>query len=134
MSSAAPFRFADRVWFADLDARRHLNSVAFLAIVEAARDAFLRHVDRGYDPTAPGARDLILVRTEIDYEGQAGWEEELRVEIAPQTVADDRLILRFVLRAGERTLAAGRTVQLGFDYERQRTADLPPALLAGLRA
>jgi acyl-CoA thioesterase FadM len=66
MSPRPPFTFADRVRFADLDARGHLNNVAFLAIVDAARNAFLRHVDPSYDPTAPGARDLILVRTEID--------------------------------------------------------------------
>jgi acyl-CoA thioester hydrolase len=134
MSSRGPFEFADRVRFADLDARGHLNNVAFLAIVEAARNAFLRHVDPAYDPTAPGPRDLILVRTEIDYEGQAAWEEELAVQIAPEDVTPDRLVLRFGVRAGERRLASGRTVQLGFDYEGQRPAGLPEAILAGLRA
>jgi acyl-CoA thioester hydrolase len=134
MSPRPPFTFADRVRFADLDARGHLNNVAFLAIVEAARNAFLRHVDPSYDPTAPGARDLILVRTEIDYEGQAGWEEELGVEIAPADVSENRLVLRFAVRCGDRTLATGATVQRGFDYERQRPTALPAAILAGLRA
>jgi acyl-CoA thioester hydrolase len=134
MPPGAPFEFADRVRFADLDARGHLNNVAFLAIVEAARNAFLRHVDPGYDPTAPGARDLILVRTEIDYEGQAGWEDELGVELAPVDVSEDRLVLRFAVRSGDRTQATGTTVQRGFDYERQRPTRLPAAILAGLRA
>jgi acyl-CoA thioester hydrolase len=133
MAGRTPFVFSDRVRFGDLDARGHLNNVAFLAIVEAARNAFLRDVDPDYDPTAPGERDLILVRTAIDYQGQAGWEEELEVEVVPESVDEDRLVLGFALRAGDRMLATGSTVQLGYDYSRQRRVGLPPGIVAGLR-
>jgi acyl-CoA thioester hydrolase len=133
MAGRTPFVFSDRVRFADLDARGHLNNVAFLAIVEAARNAFPSDVDPDYDPTAPGERNLILVRTAIDYQGQAGWEEELEVEVVPESVDDDRLVLGFALRAGNRTLATGSTVQLGYDHSRQRRVGLSTGIVAGLR-
>ena len=130
-----PFTFRDHVRYADLDARGHLNNVAFLTFVEAARIAFLRSLDPEYDPTSPGRRDLILAHTAIDYRAQASFEEEILAEVTAEDVEDRRFGLRFRLRAGAdgRMLAEARNVVVGFDYDAQEPADVPAALRDALR-
>lgn len=132
--AAAPFVFSDRVRFADLDARGHLNNVAFLALMEAARQAFLRELDPGYDPTRPQARDLILAHTEIDYRAQAGWEDDVVVELVPEDVDDNTFRLAFVMRVDDHLVAEGSAVLVGYDYEAQETTALPHGLRAKLDA
>lgn len=128
------FRFRERVRFADLDARGHLNNVAFLALVEAARQAFLKELGVGYEPTRPQARDLILARNEIDYRAQACWEDEVLVRLWPEEIGDKSFRLRFEMCVGETTIAEGHSAYVGFDYEQQEAAALDPRLKAALEA
>lgn len=132
MPERSPFVFVDRVRFGDLDARGHLNNVAFLQLVEAARQAFLREVDEGYDPTRPHSRDLILARNEIDYRAQASWDEDVTVELVPADVSDRSFDLGFRMSVGDRLVAEGSSTLVGFDYDNQEPATLPDALRRGL--
>ncbi len=128
------FRFRERVRFADLDARGHLNNVAFLALVEAARQAFLKALGVGYEPTRPQVRDLILARNEIDYRAQASWEDEVLVRLWPEDIGDKSFRLRFEMCVGEKTIAEGHSAYVGFDYEQQEPAALEARLKAALEA
>ena len=130
-----PFAFVDRVRFADLDARGHLNNVAFLEFFEAARLAFIRHVDPSHDPTRASGRDLILAHTSIDYRSPAAFEEEIRTLVRPVEVERGKFRIALEMRstADERLLAEGENVIVGYDYEADETSDIPPPLYEGLR-
>lgn len=130
------FQFRDQVRFADLDARGHLNNVAFLTFVEAARIAYLRSVDASYDPTTASERDLILAHTSIDYRAQVSFEEYIVATVRPQEVSERKLTLAFELHAEEdgRLLAEAINVMVGFDYERQEPTELADTLRRGLQA
>ena len=121
--------------FADLDARGHLNNVAFLQFFEAARLAFIRHVHPEHDPTTTSNEDMILVHTDIDYRAQAKFEEEIRTLVTPSEVEPNKFRVSFEMRSGgdDRLLAEGTNVMVGFDYEKQETTEIAAPLYEGLR-
>ncbi|GAC1317668.1 MAG: hypothetical protein NVSMB25_05780 [Thermoleophilaceae bacterium] len=131
-----PFVFVDRVRFADVDARGHLNNVAFLQFFEAARLAFIREVHPDHDPTTPTAEDLIVARSEIDYRAPASFEEEICTRVTVRDVESNRFRVEFEMRsaADERVLAVGANVVVGYDYERGEAAPIAEPLRRGLEA
>jgi acyl-CoA thioester hydrolase len=133
---AEPFVFVDRVRFADLDARGHLNNVAFLQFFEAARLAFIRDLHPEHDPTVPTDEDLIVARTEIDYRAPADWEEEIRTLVVASDVERNKFTVSFEMRSGgdDRLLAEGSNVVVGYDYEKGEAAEIAEALYEALRA
>jgi acyl-CoA thioester hydrolase len=133
---ADPFVFVDRVRFADLDARGHLNNVAFLQFFEAARLAFIRDLHPQHDPTVPTDEDLIVARTEIDYRAPADFEEEIRTLVTADEVDRNKFTVRFEMRSGrdDRLLAEGSNVVVGYDYEKGEAADVAEPLYEALRA
>jgi acyl-CoA thioester hydrolase len=123
------------VRFADLDARGHLNNVAFLQFVEAARIAFLREVDPSYDPTRPSDDDTIVARTGIDYRAPVEFEEEIHTLVRASEVERNKARLDFEMRAARdgRLLAEAHNVVVGYSYASGEAAPLNEALHAGLR-
>ncbi len=136
MAEPEPFVFVDRVRFADLDARGHLNNVAFLQFFEAARLAFIRELHPEHDPTVPTDEDLIVARTEIDYRAPAEFEEEIRTLVSAGDVERNKFTVRFEMRASrdDRLLAEGSNVVVGYDYEKGEAADVAEPLYEALRA
>lgn len=131
---ADPFVFVDRVRFADLDARGHLNNVAFLQFFEAARLAFIRDLHPGHDPTVPTDEDLIVARTEIDYRAPADFEEEIRTLVRAGEVERNKFTVLFEMRSAKdgRLLAEGSNVVVGYDYENGEAAHIAEPLYEAL--
>jgi YbgC/YbaW family acyl-CoA thioester hydrolase len=129
---AEAFEYRDRVRFADLDARGHLNNVAFLQFVEAAQLAFIRHVHPAYDPTSTERLGLTLSRSEVDYLSPAGFEDEIVIRVWPTDVHADRFSLSFQLRDGGQIVAEATNTMLGYDHGAGRQAEIDPRLHAGL--
>ena len=130
-----PFVHVDRVRFADLDPRGHLNNVRFLEFFEAARQAFIRHVHPAYDPTYASAEGLIVVQAHIDYRAQATFEQEVRTRVRGRDVSEKKFRAEFEMRAGDddHLVAEGHNVMVGYDYAGGETTPLPAPLLQGLR-
>lgn len=128
------FVFVDHVRFGDLDARGHLNNVAFLSFVEGARQAFLRHVYPAHDPTVPSEDDVILAHTEIDYLSPARFEEEIHCTVRVEDVEPKKFSLAFELKGDDgRTLAKAANVMVGYDYEREESAEVASGLYEALQ-
>ncbi len=122
--------------FADLDARGHLNNVAFLQFFEAARIAYLRSLNPDHDPTAPSREDVIVARTEIDYLAPARFEEEIHTTVRPAEVDEKKLTLELEMLSAEdgRVLARGSNVVVGYDYDSEESAPLAEPVRRALRA
>jgi acyl-CoA thioester hydrolase len=103
----------DRVRFADLDARGHLNNVALLTFFEAARIMYLRRRFAEED-----ARDLILVSQHIDYRAPGGLDDDLRTWLRPAEVRTKSFRLEFeIRREDDDTLVAdGHGIYVAYDY------------------
>lgn len=124
----------ERVRFGDLDAMKHLNNVVFLRYFETARINYLNELMESHDPVnrADGF-GFIFASCQIDYRSPAHFDEEVAIRVRPAHVGTKSLKLEFDMRVGERLIAEGHGILVGYDYERERTVPLPDALKERLR-
>jgi YbgC/YbaW family acyl-CoA thioester hydrolase len=120
----------DRVRFADLDARGHLNNVALLTFFEAARIMYLRNCFGEED-----AHDLILVSQHIDYRAPGGLDDELRTLLRPTEIRTKSFRLGFEIRREENAtlVAEGSGVYVAYDYANSASKALSPEMCARLQ-
>ena len=124
----------ERVRFGDLDAMRHLNNVVFLRYFETARIGYLNSLSEDHDPVN---RDhgfgFIFASCHIDYRSPGEFDEEVAIRVRPAEVGTKSLKLEFDMRVGERLLAEGYGVLVGYDYASGETTALPETLKARLQ-
>lgn len=125
----------ERVRFGDLDAMKHLNNVVFLRYFETARIDYLNQLMESHDPVNRGANGFgfIFASCHIDYRSPAHFDEEVAIRVRPAEVGTKSLKLEFEMAVGERLIAEGHGVLVGYDYEAERTVPLPDALKERLR-
>ena len=104
-----PFVYRDTVRFRDLDALGHVNNAVFLSYMESARFAWFVSVGAG---DAPYER-LILARAEVE------------VGVRPSRLGTKSFELEYEVRADGRLAAEGKSVLVGFDYERGASMEIP---------
>jgi acyl-CoA thioester hydrolase len=125
----------ERVRFGDLDAMRHLNNVVFLRYFETARIQYIQQVMGGRDPVHPeGGFALIFAQCHIEYRSPGHYDEDVAIRVRPADVGTKSFRLDFDMRVGERLLAEGHGVLVGYDYVDGRSVELPDALKTRLRA
>jgi acyl-CoA thioester hydrolase len=119
----------ERVRFGDLDAMRHLNNVVFLRYFETARIDYLRHLI-DHDPANPEGSDfgLIFAEGHINYRSPGYFDDEVHINLRTADPRRSSFRVEFEMRVGERLLAEGYGVLVGFDYVTQRARPLPDAL------
>jgi acyl-CoA thioester hydrolase len=124
----------ERVRFGDLDAMRHLNNVVFLRYFETARIAYIGELLER-DPVHPeGGFALIFAQCHIDYRSPGHFDEEVAIRVRPADVGSKSFRLEFDMRVGDRLLAEGHGVLVGYDYEAGTTVALPEELKTRLRS
>ena len=124
----------ERVRFGDLDAMKHLNNVVFLRYFETARIDYLNSVMGAHDPVnrADGF-GFIFASCQIDYRSPAHFDEEVAIRVRPAAIGTKSLKLEFEMAVGERLIAEGHGILVGYDYESGQTVPLPDALKELLR-
>ena len=128
------FVHIERVRFGDLDAMRHLNNVVFLRYFETARINYLRHVVPSHEPAAPESEGfgLIFAECHINYRAPVHYDEQVAIACSVADVRRSSFRVPFEMRVGERLVAEGYGVLVGFDYTQQKAARLPDAVRARL--
>jgi acyl-CoA thioester hydrolase len=114
-----PFVHREMVRFRDLDGMRHVNNAVFSTYLEQARLAWF-----GDDEEMP-LRDVILARTEIDFRAPLGLGEIVEIGVRPSRLGTKSFELEYELRANGRTVAAAKSVLVGYDYERAESTPVP---------
>ena len=129
------FTHTERIRFGDLDAMRHLNNVVFPRFFETARIGYLRHLVPEHDPANPETTGfgLIFASCHIDYRSPGHFDEDVDIRVRPAKIGTKSLKLEFEMRVGDRLLAEGYGVLVGYDYATEQSASLPEALCAKLR-
>ena len=130
------FVHVERVRFGDLDAMRHLNNVVFLRYFETARIAYLRHLIPSHTPADPEADGfgLIFAECHINYRAPIHYDEQVAIGCSVSDVRRSSFRVPFRMHAGERLVAEGYGVLVGYDYVGQRPAPLPQAIRERLEA
>ena len=128
------YTHTERIRFGDLDAMRHLNNVVFLRYFETARINYLNGLFDSHDPVnRDGGFGFIFASCHIDYRSPGHFDEEVAIRVRPADIGTKSLKIEFDMRVGERLLAEGYGVLVGYDYETERSAALPEGLKARLR-
>jgi acyl-CoA thioester hydrolase len=124
----------ERVRFGDLDAMKHLNNVVFLRYFETARINYLNALMDSHDPVnrADGF-GFIFASCTIDYRSPAHFDEDVAIRVRPAEIGTKSLKLEFEMAVGERVIAEGHGILVGYDYESGQTVPLPDALKERLR-
>ena len=119
----------EKVRFGDLDAMRHLNNVVFMRYFETARIDYVRKVTE-HDPANPEGAGfgLIFAEGHINYRSPGFFDDEVHINLRPTDVRRSSFRIEFEMRVGERLLAEGYGVLVGFDYVKQKPLHLPEEL------
>jgi acyl-CoA thioester hydrolase len=115
--------FEHEVLFRDLDAMRHVNNVTFIALMEDARMRYwkaLRKVHR--------LRDINFIMAEITcrYLSPAYLGETIRIGIRVRNLGNKSFQFEYRMedKASGRPITEGRSVQVMFDYQQQKSVPL----------
>ena len=96
----------EHVRFRDCDAMGHVNNAVYSTYLEQARIAILG----GLDP-------FILARVEIDFQAELHAGEEIEVRSRCSHVGTKSFTLDHAIWAGDRQVAAAKSVLVGYDYK-----------------
>jgi len=116
--------------YSDYDTRGHVNNAVYLTYFEIGRHHAWRALT-GLGDDFP----FIMLESFVRYVSQAKWGMPLAMDI---TVAEVRTkawvwTYRIVDSRDERLVAEGRTVQVMFDYDAQRSVPIPGHIRERLR-
>ena len=124
------FRFYHpvEVRYADIDAQRHVNNVAFFAYMESARARYLQHLGLwdGKDFLKIG---IIVAEAACTYKAAIGYGQPLRVGVRTARLGNKSLELHYTIEDAEtgQEMATGRTIQVAYDYHANQTIPVPDA-------
>jgi|FaiFalFF_MnMetaG_3_1042247.scaffolds.fasta_scaffold02774_2 acyl-CoA thioester hydrolase len=128
-----------RIWidvevrFRDCDPMGHVNNAVYLTYLEEARKRYWREVLGIADYRQV---DFILARAEIDFRAPAFPGQVLRVWIRAGELRRSSFDFHYEIRdaATDALVAEARTVQVMYDYARQRPKPIPDAVRDRIRA
>jgi acyl-CoA thioester hydrolase len=103
----------ERVRFRDCDLMGHVNNAVYSTYLEEARIEVLG-----------GLSDFILARVEIDFRSEVRAGEEVEVRTRCSRVGTKSFELEHEIHANGRLAAEGRSVLVGYDYERGQSVAL----------
>ena len=134
MPDAWVYRHRLSVRFRDCDAMGHVNHAVYFTYLEQCRLTFWRELTGSPSPHTR----VIIARAECDYRAPAHFGDELEVRLNVGEIGRSSfaLVYEIASAADGRTIAAGKTVMVSYDYEAAKAVPLPPetrALLEGVR-
>jgi acyl-CoA thioester hydrolase len=128
------YHFAARieVQFRDCDPLGHVNNAVYITYFEVARFAYCREA-LGFTPEdAIGSASFIIARVECNFRSQARLGDVLaaRIRISGISRSSFTFDYEIVQEADGTIVADGKSVQVTFDYEAQRSIPVPDGFRA----
>lgn len=110
--------------YADIDAQHHLNNVAYFSFMEHARVEYLREVGL-WQVGDFESMGMILAETSCRYTAPAFMGEVVTVHVRVSYLGNKSFHFEYLLETGRGAVAEGRSVQVCYDYRRQRAIPMP---------
>lgn len=119
--------------YADIDAQRHLNNVAYFAFMEHARVVYLRETGlwQGKDYDGVG---MVVAEVCCQYQAPAFLGETVTVAVRASELGTKSFRFEYELTTERGLIATGRSVQVCYDYERQCSIAIPDRWREGILA
>ena len=137
-----PYRRPIEVRFGDTDAMGHVNNAVYLTYVELARAGYYRAATGGRVGIGALERDqaFILAEARLTFRAPAYFGEVLTIEARTSRIGRSSFTMEFRITAPEgphgpaRLVAVASSIQVGYDYEHERTEPLDERIVATLEA
>lgn len=131
--SSAPFTHHVNVRYLEVDRQGVVFNMWYLAYFDDAMTAWMAHRGLPYDDMFAAGFDAQIVHTEVDWQGSAGWGDDLELGIDIERVGTTSFTLRFVAHVGDRPVVTASTVYVVVATDGSGKCELPPLLLAALK-
>jgi YbgC/YbaW family acyl-CoA thioester hydrolase len=120
------FRTEIPVRITDINYGGHLGNDSLLSIVHEARLQFLNHL--GYSESNIEGSGIIMVDAGIQYKSEAFYADELIIEVAVTdfTGIGCDFVFRLTNKNSNKEIATAKTGIVFFNYEKRKTATVPP--------
>jgi acyl-CoA thioester hydrolase len=121
------FRFSVplSVRYADLDAQGHLNHARYFSFMEEARFQYLRAAGLWTDLRNFDAMGQIVAEAACSYKRPVYLGQTVDVAVRVSRLGNKSLDMEYRLAVDGEEVAAGRTVQVAFDYAAKRSISIP---------
>ena len=129
---SSPFRFPVNVRYLEVDQQGVVFNMWYLAYFDDAMTALLAHGGLTYPDLMAAGYDVMLVHTELDWQGPLRWGERGEVDVTLLRLGSTSFTLGFAVRVGERPVATGETVYVAVETEGWTKVPIPERLLDAL--
>lgn len=128
MSKLQSFRFSVSIpiRYADIDAQRHLNNVAYFTFMEHARVEYVRETGL-WNGEDFGSIGMIVAETSCQYKAPGYLGETVTVWMRCSHLGKKSFHLEYRLETERGEIATGRSVQVCYDYAQQASIPMPDA-------
>ena len=125
------FKVEVQVRFRDLDAMNHVNNAVYMTYFEIARLAFWAEIAGAHDARMRG---LILAEQTCTYRSPARHNEILDVWLKPVAMRRSSFVYRYRITEQQsgRLIATGRSVQVAYDYQTEKSIPIQSEYRAAL--
>ncbi|HNS50384.1 MAG TPA: thioesterase family protein [Anaerolineae bacterium] len=122
------FRFSASfpIHYDHIDAQRHLNNVAYFLFMQQARLAYLREIGL-WDGVSFDSVGMILLETGCIFHMPALYGETVTVWTRVSRLGTKSFDFEYRLVTEKGDVATGRSVQVCYDYDGQRSVPMPAA-------
>ena len=113
------------VRYGDLDPQGHVNNAGFITYLEHARVSYIRELGL-WDGKSFLEIGFVLARIELDYKTPIQLTDEVEVGVRVSRLGDKSLDMEYLIKepATGTVFAAGKTVQVAYDYHGKKTIPL----------
>jgi acyl-CoA thioester hydrolase len=120
------FRFSTtmEVRWRDLDALEHVNNAVYLTYLEQGRVHYMQEVGLGFQDLEDVG--MILAEVTCTYRSPLSLAEQVTVWVRVSELRNSSFIFEYRMEGQDgRVAATGRSVQVCYDYENERSIPLP---------
>jgi acyl-CoA thioester hydrolase len=105
----------------------HVNNARYFAYLESARTEYIFSREFKTNPRKMG---MIIAHAELDYKSPSQWRDKLEIKLRTSSVGKSSWTYEYEIVNEENgnLVAKGNTVQVTFDYEKQKAITIPEPL------
>lgn len=119
------YRFDLQVRLCDTDALGHINNAVYHSYIEMCRTQWLDDALHCGIFTQGQRFPIILARTEMDFLKQGRLHDRLFVELFISHIGDKSFHQRYEIKTQHQTIAMAKAVLVWFDFDSNKSVDIP---------
>lgn len=118
----------------DINYGGHLGNDSLLSLVHEARVRFLKHL--GYSESNVEGNGIIMIDAGIQYKSEGFYGDEIVVEVTVNefTGLGCDIVYRLTNKESNKEIALAKTGIVFFNYEKRKTAPVPPGFKKKIEA